>query len=179
MDGASNNWIARIALAILSEFSTADIVVHWSFLHRRELDYQQALQKKFEFFYDSVRDPTWPDCEFAEFDQLPQRIQKELTLVHKWNTNIFSEDCATQYIHSDLAEDIENTKTCIQQLSSRAIHSHIPNWTPPGTKIYNNIILTKQVDLARDGFHYDIKTSELLVDKIMSALADRAIDQAL
>lgn len=178
MDGASNNWIARTALAILKEFPTADIVVHWSFLHRRELNDQQALQKKFDCFYNSVRDPSWPRCDFTEFDQLPQHIQKELKHVHKWNTDIFSDDRVTQYIHSDLNEDIANTKTCIQQLPSTVIHSHIPNWAPLGTKI-NNIISTRQVDLARDGFHYDIRTSELLVDEIMSAVACRAIDQAL
>ena len=178
MDGASNNWIARTALAILSEFPTANIVVHWSFLHRRELTDQQALQKKFDCFYNSVRDPSWPKCDFTEFDQLPQRIQKELIQVHKWNTQIFSDDRVIQYIHSALDEDIENTKTCIQHLPCTVIHSHIPNWAPPGTKI-NNIISTKQVDLARDGFHYDIKTSRLLVDEIMSAVACRATAQAL
>ena len=178
LDGASNNWIARTALAILTEFPTADVVVHWSFLHRRELDDQQVLQKKFDCLYNSVRDPSWPKCDFTEFDQLPQRIQKELTQVHGWNTNIFSDDRVTQYIYSDHNQDIENTKTCIQQLPSTVIHSHIPNWAPTGTEI-NNIISIKQVDLARDGFHYDIKTSELLVDKIMSALAGHASYQAL
>lgn len=175
LDGASNNWISRTALAILSEFSTADIVVHWSFLHRRELDICTALQKKFDFFYNSVRDPSWPNCKFTEFSQLPWQIQKELIQVHGWNTNIFSEDRITQYIHSDHSEDIENTKKCIQQLPSTVIHSHIPHWAPPDTKI-DNVISTRQVDFARDGLHYDIKTSELLVDKIMSALACRAID---
>jgi hypothetical protein len=181
-DGASNNWIARTALAILSEFPTADIVVHWSFLHRREIDLNAALQKKFEFFYDSVRDPTWTDCEFAEFAQLPLRIQKELTRIHGWNTDIFSDDRVTHYVDSDYSEDIANTKTCIQQLASRVIHSHIPAWAPPDIDIgidIDNIIATEQMDLARDGFHYDIGTSELLVDKIMSALASRAIAQAL
>ena len=178
MDGASNNWIARTALTILKEFPTADIVVHWSFLHRRELDDQQALQKKFDCFYNSVRDPSWPNCDVAEFDQLPQHIQLELTQVHGWNTDIFSDDRVTQYIYSDHNQDIENTKTCIQKLPSSVIHSHIPNWAPPGTGI-NNIISTQQVDLARDGFHYDIKTSRLLVDKIMSVVACRATAQAL
>jgi len=178
LDGASNNWIARTALAILSEFPTADVVVHWSFLHRREIDLNTALQKKFNLFYNNVRDSSWPNCTFAEFDQLPRHIQLELTQMHGWNTDIFGDDRVTQYIYSDHNQDIENTKTCIQQLPSTVIHSHIPNWAPPHTKI-NNIISTQQVDLARDGFHYDIKTSELLVDKIMSALAGHASGQAL
>ena len=178
MDGASNNWIARTALAILEEFPTADVVLHWSFLHRRELDLEQALQKKFDFFYNSVRDPTWPNCEFNQFDQLPQHIQLELTHMHGWTTDIYSNDRVTQHVHSSTVQDIENTMQCIDALPQHVIHSAIPNWTPPDVAI-NGVIVTDQIDFARDGFHYDIDTSELLVDKIMSALAGRAIGQAL
>lgn len=178
MDGASNNWIARTALTILKEFPTADVVLHWSFLHRRELDLDQALQKKFDFFYNSVRDPTWPNCEFNQFDQLPQHIQLELTHMHGWTTDIYSNDRVTQYVHSSTVEDIENTMQCIDALPQHVIHSAIPNWTPPDIVI-DGVIVTDQIDVARDGFHYDIDTSLLLVDKIMSALAGRASGQAL
>ena len=178
MDGASNNWIACTALAILTEFPTADVVLHWSFLHRRELDIAQALEKKFDFFYNSVRDPTWPNCEFNQFDQLPQHIQLELTHMHGWTTDIYSNDRVTQYVHSSTVEDIENTMQCIDALPQHVIHSAIPNWTPPDIAI-DGVIVTDQIDFARDGFHYDIDTSELLVDKIMSALAGRASGQAL
>lgn len=177
LDGASNNWISQTAQAILQQFSNAQIVIHWSFLHRRELDIDQALQKKFYFFYQSVRDANWPNCGYHEFDQLPVYIQKELVQVHGWNTNIFSDDRLVQYVVSDLQQDIENTKKCIQILPNNVVHSHVPNWAPEGTKIdINNMISIQQVDLARDGFHYDIKTSNLLVDKIMTVLALRAND---
>jgi hypothetical protein len=36
MDGASNNWIARRARQILDVVQPAHMVIHWSFLHRRE-----------------------------------------------------------------------------------------------------------------------------------------------
>ena len=176
LNGASNNWMSRTALAILSEFSNANIIVHWSFLHRRELDKNAALQKKFKSFYGSVCDPSWPECEFTEFDQLPLQIQKELVQDHGWTNEIFSEDRIVQYIMSDYSEDVENIKTCIQQLPKTVIHTHVPNWAPPNTQI-DNVISVQQIDLARDGFHYDIKTSELLADKIISALACRATDQ--
>jgi hypothetical protein len=176
LDGASNNWISRTAQAILLQFPLADILVHWSFLHRRELTIDKALQKKFDFCYNSVRDSSWPDCKYSEFDQLPLRIQKELIQIHGWRTDIFSDDRVIQYTMSDQVQDIENTKTCIQQLRGHVIHSHIPNWAPPDTIIdIDNMISVDQVDYSRDGFHYDIKTSELLVDKIMTVLTSNAI----
>ena len=176
MDGASNNWIARTALAILKEFPTADVVLHWSFIHRRELDYQQALRKKFDFFYNSVRDSSWPDCELEQFDQLPQLIQKELVQVHKWNTEVYSNDRTIHYIESDQEQDIKNTIDCMESLPPRVTHSAIPNWAPPGIELGHSVIQINQVDLARDGYHYDIRTSQLLVSKVMSAWACGAND---
>jgi hypothetical protein len=37
MDGASNNWIARKAQSLIQNIDPDHIILHWSFLHRREL----------------------------------------------------------------------------------------------------------------------------------------------
>lgn len=38
MDGASNSWIARKAVGIFKEIKPVTIVIHWSYIDRRELD---------------------------------------------------------------------------------------------------------------------------------------------
>jgi hypothetical protein len=36
MDGASNDWIARKAIRVINTISPGTVVIHWSYLHRRE-----------------------------------------------------------------------------------------------------------------------------------------------
>lgn len=178
MDGASNNWIARIASSVLEQLPTATIVVHWSFLHRRELDIDSARQSKFQRFYNTVRDPDWPDCDSVhELAKLPIAIQTEIMQIHKWTGIVHSDDRVIHYVRSNDQQDIHNTDKCIQQLSDRVIHSAIPNWAPPGVKLnFDHVILTQQLDRARDGHHYDILTSNALVDQLIPVLTQRAID---
>ena len=177
LDGASNNWIARIGSAILAEFPNAVIVTQWSFLHRRELSVEASLKRGFSKFYKIVSDHSWPPCNnLDDFKELPERIQQEIKQQHNWPDCLTtSEMRRAYYIHSTTEEDIVNTQSCIQQLQGNVVHSAVPNWAPPGIDLnYGNIILTKQLDYARDGHHYDILTSNSLVDQIIPALASNA-----
>lgn len=173
MDGASNNWIARTAAAILSNFPTATMVVQWSFLHRRELDLQPILESKFQTFYNDIRDPSWPDCaSIKDFDQLPDDIKSEITNVHKgWPIVVHGDESVVHHTRSTVEEDIANTQACLAQLPLHVVHTAIPNWAPNGSEQkFNNVIPTKQLDYARDKFHYDILTSTELVDNIIPVL---------
>ena len=183
MDGASNNWIARIAVAILTQFPQANIVVQWSYMHRRELtsprevDISIVLNERFLNFYKSVRDVSWPDCKsIQDFDNLPDWIKIEIKQIHDWaSTKLPSEDLRLTHINSTTEEDIVNTRLCMQQLQGNIVHSAIPLWAAAGTKLdFDNVIQTEQLDYARDGFHYDILTSNALVCEIIPALASNA-----
>jgi len=173
LDGASNNWIARTGVAILKQFPAADMVVQWSFLHRRELELEPILESKFRDFYNVVRDLTWPDCNsLKDFEKLPEHIKTEILNVHNWRSIVYGDETINHHIQSTVDEDIINTQQCIAQLPTHVVHTAIPNWAPRGTNLNcNNIILTQQFDFARDKFHYDIQTSNALVDKIITALA--------
>lgn len=46
MDGASNNWIARRAQQILNIVDPKHMVIHWSFLHRREINNPALLDEQ-------------------------------------------------------------------------------------------------------------------------------------
>jgi hypothetical protein len=179
IDGASNNWIAKVGSAILKQFPSAVIVTHWSFLHRGELGVDAAREQKFQKFYMAVRDPAWPNCNSVDnIKDLPDYIQKEITQVHGWTNTIYGEDRRAHYVRATDQEDIVNTENCINQLQGTVVHSAIPNWSPPGLPVnFKNVILTEQLDYARDGFHYDIITSTALVNQIIPALALNAIGQ--
>jgi len=176
MDGASNNWIARIAVAILKQFPQADMVVQWSFLHRREAELTPLLESKFQDFYNLVRDTSWPDCNsLQDFEKLPEYIKSEIINVHGWTGVVYGDESKTHYTELTVDKDIINTQKCIAQLPNHVVHTAIPKWAPPGIKLdFDNVILTKQLDYARDKFHYDILTSSSLVDKIIPALASNA-----
>ena len=174
MDGASNNWIARIVSAILAELPNAVIVTQWSFLHRRELSVEAVLKRRFSEFYKAVADPSWPLCNnLDDLKKLPEWIQQEIKQLHSWPGDLaITENRRAHYVNSTTEEDVVNTQLCIQQLQGNVVHSAIPNWAPPGIDLnYGNIILTNQLDRARDNFHYDILTSTALVDQIIPALA--------
>jgi hypothetical protein len=70
MDGASNQWIARRAQDIICTVKPANIVVMWSYLHRRELqDLTELKNKIWRDFYDATAD------DFAEYQSWPRRVE--------------------------------------------------------------------------------------------------------
>jgi len=85
MDGASNAWIARRTVDILTEINPKYIILHWSYLHRREISQQEIWEKEadrgWRELYSMFREPGWPDCDtVAESKQLPQYMQEKIAL---------------------------------------------------------------------------------------------------
>lgn len=184
MDGASNMWIARKAVQILQDIAPAVMVIHWSYINRREQDLPTALDQQWEKFYNAIRDLSWPNCDRHERDQLPQHIIDEIELVHGgWNNVMLPDDRRLMhyFLCSD-QDDVDNTLDCINLVSqsaqhTRIVHSFIPNFVPDLFKGHiESTILglvipeIKALDLARDGHHYDQLTSHYLVEQILSRL---------
>lgn len=185
LNGASNNWIARKTLRILEEIKPCTIVLHWSYVARRELDLDLALNQLWNNFYKSIRDSSWPDCDRQHISQLPKNILDEINIVHGgWDEQkICDSSRLLQSIPCSDKEDITNTLTCIDLVnqsadSTKIIHSFIPEHVPRKFKgviesqISGEVIPEiSRLDLARDGHHYDLKTSCYLVDQIMQRLS--------
>ena len=146
-------------------------------------------------FYEQVRAPDWPDTiDFQDFHSLAPYIQKEIKEVHytpgldKFNfddatTDVYDEDRASPHSDETVEQDTENLMSCVNDVEHLAvlhnihlIHSFIPQFAPKkqepvimaamrdlGVKF---VPVFPRLDLARDGFHYDIKTSQYLVNKI-------------
>jgi hypothetical protein len=188
MDGASNNWIARHVVKILTTINPKTLIIHWSYLHRREGLTVLNSDKKLSFliYYKNVKDPSWPALmEIEQFSLLPAHIQNELLTNHNsdnWNT-LSNEELRHWHISSEINEDIINTIECIDLVdqhsaNTRIVHSFIPGFVPiDQTEFYQRIKTPHSMipefpclDLARDGHHYDIKTSQNFVGKILQHL---------
>jgi hypothetical protein len=187
LDGASNNWIARKTTDILQKINPQHVVIHWSYLPRRELSLSEAFDKVWSNFYRNIRDPSWPQCDsVSEFDQLPGYIKEEINNVRGGIPVITDEDRRCQYHpYATDDDDLINTIDCINAVNrvstgTKIIHSFIPNFCQQPQKIQqqlaqhqiNFIPEFSKLDLARDGNHYDIKTSQMLVSQIINWMTD-------
>lgn len=145
MDGASNTWILRKTIELL-EIQPKYIIIQWSYVHRRERDI-------------IIGGSDYDNCD-------EQRKLSDLP-----DNNVTTE------------EDIQHAIDCINLVESKKrnttiIHTFIPNNVPGEhqvlfkdliEKMNINVVWFEQLDYARDFFHYDIKTSNSLVEKIIES----------
>ena len=180
MDGASNEWIARRTCDIIDAIHPSTIIIQWSYTHRREDTVENGLNKLWTKFYNTVKDSSWPECEYSNFNTLPECIQVEVHELHQWNyyNQFLDEDRALQYTPTSLLGNNNiHLLHCIKQVESTGaniIHSFIPqfaqDWNNSDLLGYKFIPEIKQLDLARDYHHYDILTATNFVDQLLMLL---------
>lgn len=194
MDGASNNWISRQVVDIIHAVSPKNIVIHWSYLHRREYSAEEAKNVWWNVYYKNVKDPNWPECtNFKDFEFLPKPIKLELEKYHPPGPyyQIRDDDRRIPYSTDRSTtdhDDVINILKCISTVeqcskTTKIIHSFIPDFGPAFSTDLEKEFLTKLVDhtrtvirpfknldLARDGHHYDLMTSCYFVDQIVPLL---------
>jgi len=174
MDGASNDWIARKSQQIIDVIEPKFLVVHWSYISRREDDFGRVCEDLWQRFYKDIADPTWPRCHWTEINNLPPAILKEINEVFGgWDKDqVGDQDLRLMSINSSLEEDVEHTVNLANLLDfncrhTKVIHSFIPECAPKGyvknlESQISGIVIPKftPLDLARDGSHYDILTAQ-------------------
>jgi len=188
MDGASNMWIARHAAKILATINPKILIIHWSYLHRREglTALNSNSKQSFLMHYQNVKDPSWPLLtQIEQFSLLPAHIQNELLNSHdtSWRNELGDEELKLWHIDSEIHNDIANISDCIglvdqYSVNTCVIHSFIPGFMPVALAEFYQRIKTPHLvipefpclDLARDGHHYDIKTSQNFVGQILQRL---------
>ena len=139
MDGASNNWIARKAQQIIDTIGPKFLVVHWSYISRREANLDQVREDLWQTFYKKIADPAWPRCHWTDINNLPPAILKELNEVFGgWSQDrVHDEDLILMSVISSHDEDVEHTVNLINLLNfncrhTKVIHSFIPRFAPVG-----------------------------------------------
>lgn len=155
-------------------------------------------------FYKKVQAPGWPkNVNLNDFYTLDPDIQQEITQVHytpevdRFNFDtvcegMYDADRLIHYSDEEVQQDTDHMIKCVKETEQLAnqcgiklIHSFVPQFAPDdqvdiitqhmkesGTKF---VPMFPRLDLARDGHHYDILTSNALVDQIISALAQCAM----
>ena len=207
MDGASNTWISRRAIEIAKHLQPKNMVVMWSFIHRREgnrseanryYDFAQGFESLWKNYYESIRDPAWPECNHPDdFVKLPIEIRELLATNHQLDWLIFSQDLMSMRVTDDtqrriseenttFREDQANFKKLIfetnQQVTNhgvRIVHSLIPKFAPAWglrecVELYHllpyKIPYFESQDLGRDNFHFDINTAKWVAEQITPML---------
>lgn len=192
MDGASNDWIARKSVAILQQIQPSALIIHWSYLHRREITREEIFHKhgdqSLKEIYSMFKKTDWPDCDtVAEFYNLPMEIQQEV-LPH-WVPPEYTDEERRRQEITDLVNDLENIKNNVSQVlknnkNTKIIHSFVPNFADHDTAQDLQAIIDQlckefdidivdyfsNLDYARDRHHYDKKTADYFVQQLLNFL---------
>lgn len=81
-------------------------------------------------------------------------------------------ECEPYYSSEENYQNWQNnfTKICNLAKNIKLVHSFIPNWHDRPVSYVNSIPPVKQIDHARDGFHYGPQTHRLVAEKITNLL---------
>jgi hypothetical protein len=142
MNGASNTWIARRVKFILDTFKPHTILIQWSYVHRRE---DPDTSKP-----DELRALNFDPNDLADFENLTANIMQVESL--KQNTKLVH-SFIPKFFDSNV--DADKATVLYKTLSEK----NILYFEPP-----------EQVDLARDGYHYDVITAGKYADLYTSLL---------
>jgi hypothetical protein len=146
-------------------------------------------------FYTAIRDPSWPDCEnFASISNLPNYIQQEITNCYRPLIINFDDEMWRNYQDNDLSQQQSARRTADQEVeyfmqkirnikqhqqSTKILHTFVPDYGTAEEKLlvqqqFQNLGLfyykITQLDQARDKIHWDVKTSQLLVDRLIEEI---------
>lgn len=156
--GASNNWIARHAFSIIKEIKPKYLVIHWSYLHRREMSLTEVLNICQEM-YDKTKTHllTLETCKEIYDLEVERKIHFSSKL-------------------SDL-DDVKNLQDCIEKVScqqdTNIIHSFIPGFYKSRNVVdeldfYNHKFCQPFycIDYGRDLHHYGNKTATRFVNSL-------------
>jgi hypothetical protein len=197
LDGASNQWIARKIVSLTQSLAPKCLVVHWSYIHRRESNSSlltKTMNSHWVNFYNKIKDPTWPQyLSLDEFDQLPEYIQKEILEIHAGAAEhallthrlILDDESRRLYFDPLCNEqaDVEDTIDCVnkvQGLGINVIHSFVPGFAAKSAATHiikhldqlgcRYVVPFNRLDVARDGHHYGAATAEFFTDQIINLI---------
>jgi hypothetical protein len=142
MNGASNDWIARRVAYILETFQPQNILIQWSFLHRRELEDEYLLDEDRAIWFDTH--------DSKDLENFLKNI--DLVESNKGKTNI---------VHSFIPDfaDFNNKDQ---------LHNKVYQYLDKNNVVY--FASLKQLDFARDGFHYDVLTADSYAEEYFKKL---------
>jgi hypothetical protein len=178
MDGASNEWIARMVQHIVHDITPKNIVIMWSYVHRRELaDTLLGNEDRRKHFVKSSNEEDWQN--FLNCKARVDSITK-----------------STQFAIPGFSPDILDLEKCWESIRGFAWPtlvpgtlselSQLPQWILSEMDVLHNclhqfqntlmlkenlgVTSVKKQDLARDGAHFDLVTAGWVAQQAMSEM---------
>lgn len=184
MDGASNDWIARKTIDVLQQISPRTIVIHWSYIHRAELDDVTLSDEDRRLHFDnSTFLETESKLKFIDLVKQVESAKQSTNVIHSFIPNFgFTPDILS--IWNQIAgPDWPACPVDLEEFNklSNQIRDELTNFFKLYTvfelhyQLYNGINYIPEiqiVDFARDNYHYGIETSKTFVQKILQTLND-------
>jgi hypothetical protein len=181
MDGASNQWISRIAQQIINEINPAKIVIMWSYTHRREQDNVLLNHEERRLFYagsSSIDDwSNFLDCkknvntaatDLIEF-AIPNYHESLVNIETAW-ANVRGNDWPG--VPATISEFNSLPQFILDELKN--LHHLLDDIVYQLTVEENlkkiNITKVRQKDVARDGHHFDLITADQVAKQIAQQL---------
>lgn len=181
MDGASNMWIARRANLIQKEISPVNIIIMWSYIHRRE-------NNDFNLDDEQRRIHAVASTDVEDIDNLKSCID----LINSNNTIQSSIPNYLSMLNpQEIWDTVRGTDWPLVAPNSVTEMLLLPKFVQTELKEYfklwdklqqslefldkfrdldSDIMKVKQLDRARDGHHFDVVTAQWVVDQIKNNL---------
>jgi hypothetical protein len=182
LDGASNNWIAESAASIIQEVGPKNIVIFWTFFHRRQVgdsltsaedrqvrEFQTTYAEDFENSYSLI---TGLDCQNTNVihAMIPHAFFfADISIKKLWN-NVRGPHWpliipkSLDMLPTDILSELKGQLGCYNELDIMLRYKSC------STDIHNCLGEITQKDFARDGLHIGKQTNEQFVDLIIPLL---------
>lgn len=182
MDGASNAWIARRSRQIQQEIAPTRMIIMWSYWHRRELPDVSLPDEKRRLLHADDLDHS---LDIEEFERCSGWIDPQGTVDQclipnysgvlvdlgkiwndirgpSWPQSVPLDRGSFDRLPPAIIQEIEELHACTKFfLDFYRAQSAV-----------TNMISVPRLDVARDGHHFDVATSEWLVDRLMDRWRD-------
>jgi hypothetical protein len=182
MDGASNQWISRCVNLIQKEIGPKNITVMWSYVHRREHENQNLNSEQRRLF--NVRSNDLEDLlNFKDCLAIINHSNTVQLAIPEYGPTFFDWHSTWKNIRGvDWPTRVPTTQKellALPEFVQCELKDHFKAWKDLQhaieqhnlkSDLENNFIKVNRLDLARDGNHFDLITSQWVVDQIIQRL---------
>jgi hypothetical protein len=181
MDGASNNWIARHVNLIKKQIDPKNIIVMWSYVHRREFENQNLNSEQRRLHFN--KSDNLEDLRNLESCQATITHSNIIQLAIPEYRPIDHYQSDWQDIRGvdwpDHPPSTQHKLLALPEFIQTELKENFKIWTDLPQSMEQHLLLSKlekdlvrvdKLDLARDTHHFDIITARWVVDQIIPRL---------
>jgi hypothetical protein len=181
MDGASNNWIARRTAIIQQQIAPKNIVVMWSYVHRREHKNSKLDDEQRRLHLDDSSDIE----DILNLKQCIEAVENNnvIQLAIPFYLPFLDVQASWGPLRAPdwpaLVPGTLDELRALPEFIQSELKNRFNSWTEfeslielnnTRALVQKNVIQVNNLDLARDGHHFDIITAQWVVEQIVNIL---------